>query len=190
MIAATPSSPATAGLLRLQRLARSEDGERLPLLLWSAGPGWRMISNAVLGGGIGERAWVINAQVAHGYRRTDPDRHLAALAGEPLPRDKWLSVIIWLAIPGQWKTGSRASEVGLLVLHAVGPAPEGPDGLLRVGAEYARTLRTVRRHRDHAPSPSLRACASSAATTSSVPFSRPAQRAWPPPRRCCRCRAR
>lgn len=40
----------------------------------------RMISTAVLGGGLGERHWVLNAQVPHGYRRTDPDRHLAELA--------------------------------------------------------------------------------------------------------------
>ncbi|MFE9773256.1 adenosylcobinamide amidohydrolase [Streptomyces sp. NPDC005931] len=73
--------PRTAdGLLRPRRLGRAEDGERLHALLWAPGPGWRMISSAVLGGGIGERAWVLNAQVAHGYRRTDPDRHLAALA--------------------------------------------------------------------------------------------------------------
>ncbi|AZM93924.1 adenosylcobinamide amidohydrolase (plasmid) [Streptomyces sp. W1SF4] len=41
-----------------------------------------MISSAVLGGGIGERSWILNAQVPHGYRRTDPDRHLADLARE------------------------------------------------------------------------------------------------------------
>ncbi|MEU3346367.1 adenosylcobinamide amidohydrolase [Streptomyces sp. NPDC006700] len=63
-----------------RRLTRTEDGLRLPALLWQAGPGWRMVSNAVLGGGIGERHWVLNAQVAHGYRRTDPERHLAELA--------------------------------------------------------------------------------------------------------------
>ncbi|AZM63984.1 adenosylcobinamide amidohydrolase [Streptomyces sp. WAC 01438] len=63
-----------------RRLTRVEDGETLHALLWPAGPGHRMISSAVLGGGIGERAWVLNAQVSHGYRRTDPDRHLAGLA--------------------------------------------------------------------------------------------------------------
>ncbi|MET9699967.1 adenosylcobinamide amidohydrolase [Streptomyces sp. NPDC006529] len=80
MTAALPA-PRTAGLLRVREFSRTEDGERLHALLWSAGPGWRMISSAVLGGGIGERAWVLNAQVAHGYARTDPARHLAALAG-------------------------------------------------------------------------------------------------------------
>ncbi|MEV5343655.1 adenosylcobinamide amidohydrolase [Streptomyces sp. NPDC052676] len=68
------------GPLSVECLSRWEDGERLPALLWAPGPGRRMISNAVLGGGIGERAWVLNAQVAHGYRRHDPERHLAELA--------------------------------------------------------------------------------------------------------------
>ncbi|MGV9501001.1 adenosylcobinamide amidohydrolase [Streptomyces sp. NPDC003642] len=75
-----PSHPAAPGLLRVQHLSRVEDGERLHGLLWRAGDDWRMIGSAVLGGGIGSRAWVLNAQVAHGYRRTDPERHLAGLA--------------------------------------------------------------------------------------------------------------
>ncbi|MFF5854436.1 adenosylcobinamide amidohydrolase [Streptomyces sp. NPDC012751] len=66
--------------LSVRRLTRAEDGRQLHALLWRAGAGWRMISSAVLGGGIGERTWVLNAQVAHGYRRTDPERHLADLA--------------------------------------------------------------------------------------------------------------
>jgi adenosylcobinamide amidohydrolase len=58
---------------------RYEDGERLASLLWRFGPGWRMISSAVLGGGIGPRDWVLNAQVASGYRRLDPADHLREL---------------------------------------------------------------------------------------------------------------
>ncbi|MEW2624131.1 adenosylcobinamide amidohydrolase [Streptomyces sp. NPDC048106] len=64
----------------METLARAEGDERLSALLWRAGSGWRMISSAVLGGGIGERSWVLNAQVSHGYGRTDPDAHLASLA--------------------------------------------------------------------------------------------------------------
>ncbi|KOV54682.1 adenosylcobinamide amidohydrolase [Streptomyces sp. AS58] len=79
-VTALPSPRAAADVLRIQQLTRIEDGEALHALLWWAGSGWRMISSAVLGGGIGERAWVLNAQVSHGYRRTDPDRHLAELA--------------------------------------------------------------------------------------------------------------
>ncbi|MEV4431189.1 adenosylcobinamide amidohydrolase [Streptomyces sp. NPDC049602] len=39
-----------------------------------------MVSSAVLGGGIGERQWVVNAQVPPGYARLDPVAHLRDLA--------------------------------------------------------------------------------------------------------------
>ncbi|CAL9362916.1 hypothetical protein SUDANB15_00692 [Streptomyces sp. enrichment culture] len=80
MTAVLPPPRAPRTLPQPRCLTRVENGERLHSLLWTAGPGRRMISSAVLGGGIGERAWVLNAQVSHGYRRTDPDRHLAGLA--------------------------------------------------------------------------------------------------------------
>ncbi|QLJ02452.1 adenosylcobinamide amidohydrolase [Streptomyces sp. NEAU-sy36] len=75
-----PPPRAAFGALPVRLLTRVEYGEELPALAWRAGAGWRMISSAVLGGGIGERAWVLNAQVSHGYRRTDPEAHLAGLA--------------------------------------------------------------------------------------------------------------
>lgn len=80
MSALLPPPRTGSRLLNPERLTRVEDGERLHALLWRPGPGWRMVSSAVLGGGIAERAWVLNAQVAHGYRRTDPAQHLAGLA--------------------------------------------------------------------------------------------------------------
>ncbi|MEU8764230.1 adenosylcobinamide amidohydrolase [Streptomyces sp. NPDC048659] len=39
-----------------------------------------MVSSAVLGGGIGARDWVVNAQVPPGYARLDPVAHLGELA--------------------------------------------------------------------------------------------------------------
>ncbi|MGK5733583.1 adenosylcobinamide amidohydrolase [Streptomyces sp. URMC 124] len=80
MPAVIPPPRSAPGLLPVRRLSRLEDGEHLEALLWTAGPGWKMISSAVLGGGLAERAWVLNAQVSHGYRRTDPAQHLADLA--------------------------------------------------------------------------------------------------------------
>ncbi|PKV90010.1 adenosylcobinamide amidohydrolase [Streptomyces sp. TLI_146] len=82
MTAAVPPPRTGARLLPVRQWVRCENGERLNALLWSPGPGWRMVSSAVLGGGIGERGWVLNAQVSHGYGRTDPDSHLAELARE------------------------------------------------------------------------------------------------------------
>ncbi len=68
------------GRVRIARAGRIEDGACRHLLVWRAGPGWRMVSSAILGGGVGSRAWVLNAQVRPGYSRMDPDRHLADLA--------------------------------------------------------------------------------------------------------------
>jgi adenosylcobinamide amidohydrolase len=59
---------------------RDEDGMRLPAACWRPGPGYRMISSGVLGGGIGPREWVLNAQVPSDYARTDPVSHLVELA--------------------------------------------------------------------------------------------------------------
>ncbi|MEV6396653.1 adenosylcobinamide amidohydrolase [Streptomyces sp. NPDC051907] len=113
-----PPRTAAAGLLTPRLLTRIEDGARLHALLWSPGPGWRMISSAVLGGGIGERAWILNAQVSHGYRRTDPDRHLAVLAGD---------------------AGARGQGVGLMTAadvsqHAVAH-DGGVDAVVTAGVE-------------------------------------------------------
>lgn len=58
----------------------SQDGVRLPVALWWPGPGYRMISSGVAGGGIGPREWVLNAQVPAGYARMDPAVHVAELA--------------------------------------------------------------------------------------------------------------
>ncbi|WP_435798094.1 adenosylcobinamide amidohydrolase [Streptomyces antibioticus] len=77
--AVLPPTPTGRGLT-VERLSRFEDGADLSALVWRAGPGWRMVSSAVLGGGLGERLWVLNAQVHHGYRRVDPAEHLKELA--------------------------------------------------------------------------------------------------------------
>jgi adenosylcobinamide hydrolase len=51
-----------------------------PVLVWRLPSPLLTISSGALGGGIGERRWVINATVPHGYDRDDPDAHLAELA--------------------------------------------------------------------------------------------------------------
>jgi adenosylcobinamide amidohydrolase len=66
--------------MRLNLTWRAEDGVRLPMALWHPGPGYLMISSGVLGGGLGPREWVLNAQVPAAYARTDPAGHLRELA--------------------------------------------------------------------------------------------------------------
>jgi adenosylcobinamide amidohydrolase len=57
-----------------------DEGTRLPAAVWRPGQGYRMISSAVVGGGIGPREWVLNAQVPGAYSRTDPAAHVAEVA--------------------------------------------------------------------------------------------------------------
>ena len=66
--------------MHLETRWHGHDGVRLPVALWCPGPGYRMISSGVAGGGIGPREWVLNAQVPAGYARTDPAVHVAELA--------------------------------------------------------------------------------------------------------------
>ncbi|MFC4853477.1 adenosylcobinamide amidohydrolase [Actinophytocola glycyrrhizae] len=51
-----------------------------PVYVWRAETPWLAVSSAVLGGGFGERSWVVNATVSDTYERLDPDRHLAEIA--------------------------------------------------------------------------------------------------------------
>lgn len=60
--------------------SRSEGDVDLALLLWRFHePRW-IASTGDVGGGVGERSWVLNAQVPHDYRRRDLDAHANELA--------------------------------------------------------------------------------------------------------------
>lgn len=66
--------------MRAELLTRTEDGRELPLLVWRLLAPMAAASTASAGGGVGDRAWVINAQVAHDYARHDQEQHAAELA--------------------------------------------------------------------------------------------------------------
>ncbi len=63
-----------------QLLSRHEYGAELAMALWRFGSPLLALSSAPYGGGWGERHWILTAQVADGYHRTDPVGHLAGLA--------------------------------------------------------------------------------------------------------------
>jgi adenosylcobinamide hydrolase len=65
---------------------RREGGHDIPLLVWRLPAPARAISSAVLGGGLGECHWVVNATVPMSYDRDDPASHLTEIArGLDLP---------------------------------------------------------------------------------------------------------
>lgn len=88
----------------------------MPALLWRAGPGVRMISSGVLGGGIGPRAWVLNAQVPIDYLGTDPAADLAELAGRIGLRGPGVGLLTAAEVPA-WR---RADDHGLRAAATVG----------------------------------------------------------------------
>ncbi|WP_238429239.1 adenosylcobinamide amidohydrolase [Frankia nepalensis] len=57
-------------------------GQRRPVLVWRFAEPARMISSAVLGGGLARGEWVVNAEVTHDYRRDDPAGHLGDIVAE------------------------------------------------------------------------------------------------------------
>jgi adenosylcobinamide hydrolase len=63
-------------------LSRQEDGNQLAMALWRFSSPMLALSSAPYGGGWGMRRWILAAQVAHDYSRSDPAGHLAGLARE------------------------------------------------------------------------------------------------------------
>ncbi|HZB71827.1 MAG TPA: adenosylcobinamide amidohydrolase, partial [Acidimicrobiales bacterium] len=59
---------------------RPDGGLELPALSWCPPSPVRAASTSVLGGGIGPRAWFLNASVPAGYAADDPVSDLLALA--------------------------------------------------------------------------------------------------------------
>jgi len=59
---------------------RTEDGARLPMLVWRFPEPMSVASTASVGGGVGTRRWLINAQVGSDYVRQDQTKHAKELA--------------------------------------------------------------------------------------------------------------
>ncbi len=97
-------SAATAGAPPIEE--RLGDPPR-PVLVWPLSPPRLGISSAPLGGGIGERAWVVNVGVENDYSRTDLEEHLHDVAAA---------------------AGLRGSGVGFLTAADVSAWTAGHDG--------------------------------------------------------------
>ncbi len=55
-------------------------GQPAPMLLWRFAEPQRAVSSAMLGGGLKDISWIVNAHVRSDYGRMDPDRHLCEIA--------------------------------------------------------------------------------------------------------------
>lgn len=57
-------------------------GDGRPVLVWRCAEPVRALASTVLGGGLGERSWIFNAEVPAEYHRPDPAAHAAEIAKE------------------------------------------------------------------------------------------------------------
>jgi adenosylcobinamide amidohydrolase len=123
--------------MRLELRWRSEDGVRLPMVLWRPGPGYQMISSGTVGGGLGPREWVLNAQVASGYSRTDPAAHLGELAADLGLRGPGIGLLTAAQVTGvvsrEEEGVHAAATVGLRIPTWAATAPGTADLDLRPG---------------------------------------------------------
>ena len=111
---------------------RAEDGGRWPFHVWSFDGTRRVISSAPVGGGIGERGWIINAQVRPGYDRFDLAEHVAELAAAvELPNGPGVGMLtaanITGAVPAHDSGVDVLATVGIRVPTWAAAPPDRPD---------------------------------------------------------------
>jgi adenosylcobinamide amidohydrolase len=103
----------------------------LPMLVWDLGAAPRyVVSSAPVGGGLGVRSVVVNAQVEPGYARVDVDAHVAELAsraGLAATTD-----LVGMLTAADVTDVQRADDGGVVVWSTVGIAvptwAAAPDG--------------------------------------------------------------
>lgn len=91
-------------------------------LVWRFDAPARALSSTVLGGGLGERRWIINAEVELGYHHPDPAEHVAELAAS-----------VGLTEPG---------GIGLLTAARVARVASADDGGARCDATVGISVPT------------------------------------------------
>ncbi len=116
-----PSLDAWGSAIEPELFEHGAAGDELSLLVWRFPEPLLVVTSAPLGGGMGQRDWILNAQVPHTYGRVDPETHLAELASERS-----------LTGPG----------VGMLTAVDVRKVWRGEDGGARVDASVGVTTPT------------------------------------------------
>jgi adenosylcobinamide hydrolase len=106
-----------SGALPAPEVAAYRDGERSrPALVWRLGEPMLAAASTPIGGGIGIRHWIVNAQVALEYTRTDLEAHLAAIGAELGCVGPGVGFLTAAAIDGV----TRAADGGVVAYATVG----------------------------------------------------------------------
>jgi adenosylcobinamide hydrolase len=108
-------------ILAVAHHTRVEDGRAWPVAVWRPAAPVRAAASTVLGGGIGVRHWVLNAQVPRTYGRLDPDEHLRELAaGTPGAPGGLLGAGVGMLTAVDVRAGEAAGDGGVEAVATVG----------------------------------------------------------------------
>ena len=69
-------------MVAVEERSHTTSGTPRPMLVWRFPEPVRAAATATVGGGLGERSWILNAQVPLAYDRVDLDALVAELAAE------------------------------------------------------------------------------------------------------------
>lgn len=135
--------------MRVRLRERVEDGRSWPVLVWAPGPGWRMIATGVLGGGLGERPWWLNAMVSRVYHDPEPAQHareiaaaLGLLPGRPPSPDPDGVGLLTAADVSRWRSATcEGVEVAATVGLGVPTWASASD--VQLAAETAAAIGTI-----------------------------------------------
>ncbi len=115
-------------------------GRPWPVLVRVLGPGWRAISSAIVGGGLVECEWWLDAQVDKEYFHPDPVAHARAIAaGLGLAPDAGVAMLTaadvrrWTSADDGGVAVAATVGLGLPVLAAVPPEVAAREGAEPVG---------------------------------------------------------
>jgi adenosylcobinamide hydrolase len=117
--------------------------EHLTMLVWRFPEPLLVVSSAPLGGGIGQRHWVINAQVPRTYARRDPETHLSELAfGRGLP-GPGVGMLTAVDLRTVWRDEDGGAQVDVSVGVTLPTWAAAPDDSLDPGDLGPGTINVV-----------------------------------------------
>jgi adenosylcobinamide hydrolase len=105
-----------------------EPGRQLALLEWRFAEPLLAVSSAPLGGGIGRRDWVVNAQVPHTYARRDPAAHLVELAAGRGLAGPGVGMLTAVDLHRTWRQEDGGARVDVSVGVTIPTWAAAPDG--------------------------------------------------------------
>ena len=140
-----PESPSRARGVSVdpERFEHGTADERLSLLVWRFPEPLLAISSAPLGGGIGRRHWVVNAQVPHAYARHDPETHLGDLAFEQGLTGPGVGMLTAVDLRTVWRAEDGGAQVDVSVGITLPTWAAAPDEPLDHGDPGPGTINVV-----------------------------------------------